>query len=365
MLQPGLPAAAASEGGGGTGADPALSKKAARRAEKAAAAKKRGASGPALEGGGRQQRKAKQQVARLEGGVVCVAGGGIGGLGAALALQKRGIAVKVYERDVSLLSRPQGYGMTLSTTNTALEELGLLEELRERDTTSSSHYVFAANGEILGYFGGAFQPSRPQTGERGNLRVPRQILRQMLLSRLKPGTVRWGTEVMHFEEIEAKKADSATKRQTGAGAAVSAPPPASAAPPAAAAAAAPTASAGKVDVTLSDGAVEQFDVLIGAEGIRSRIRSMKVKDTLKYLVPSFAAFAHESSPPSSPSRRLSVSPSLLLSYSLSLPTPSATPKHLKHVLFVDFFFGVFFFLFAVGGFLKRRLLLLLMRTHAG
>lgn len=33
------------------------------------------------------------------------------------------------------------YGMTLSTTNTALEELGLLDELRQRDTVSESHYV--------------------------------------------------------------------------------------------------------------------------------------------------------------------------------------------------------------------------------
>ena len=53
-------------------------------------------------------RAKRKQTPRLVDGVVCVAGGGIGGLGAALALQRRGVEVKVFERDTSLLARPQG-----------------------------------------------------------------------------------------------------------------------------------------------------------------------------------------------------------------------------------------------------------------
>lgn len=55
-----------------------------------------------------QSRAKRKAIPRLVGGVVCVAGGGIGGLGAALALQRRGVEVKVFERDASLLARPQG-----------------------------------------------------------------------------------------------------------------------------------------------------------------------------------------------------------------------------------------------------------------
>ena len=167
--------------------------------------------------------------------------------------------------------------MTLSTTNTALDELGLLDELREKDTVSESHYVFSAHGDILGYFGGAFSPARLGTGARGNLRVPRQVLRQMLLARLKPGTVHWGTEVVGFQELEAKAgaaeaavADVAGRSQ-GNRCAISSSSSSS------------SSSSMKVAVTLSTGDVEQFDVLIGAEGIRSRIRSIKIKDDLKYL----------------------------------------------------------------------------------
>lgn len=71
---------------------------------------------------------------------VVVSGAGIGGLATALALQRRGVTVKVFERDESADARPQGYGMTMSTTNTALAELGILDELRVR----SSHLNYTS-----------------------------------------------------------------------------------------------------------------------------------------------------------------------------------------------------------------------------
>ena len=64
-------------------------------------------------------KKKRKQTPRLVDGVVCVAGGGIGGLGAALALQRRGVDVKVYERDASLLARPQGQVLCRSLADPA------------------------------------------------------------------------------------------------------------------------------------------------------------------------------------------------------------------------------------------------------
>ena len=91
------------------------------------------------------------------------------------------------------------YGLTLSSTNAALEALGLLGELRQRDVPSRSHWVFRHDGEVLGYFGNAFAERRPLP-ERGNMRVPRQVLRQMLLDRLEPQTVTWGCKLEAFAE---------------------------------------------------------------------------------------------------------------------------------------------------------------------
>ena len=136
-------------------------------------------------------------------GEVAIVGGGIGGLALALALQHAAptARVAVYERDSDLDERMQGYGLTLSATNAALVALGLLEELRQRDTASHAHWVFDGDGAVMGYFGRAFMPDEGGEQERlrGNLRVPRQVLRKMLLKRLRPGTVQWGSRLRDFQ----------------------------------------------------------------------------------------------------------------------------------------------------------------------
>lgn len=140
---------------------------------------------------------------------MAVAGGGVAGLAAALALQLEGIPVTVFERDASLEARAQGYGMTISSGNKALVALGVLDELVERDTTSTSHWIFRCDGRVIGYFGRAFLggPGGEAHGKgasegalRGNLRVPRLVLRQMLLRRLDAGVVRWNSKVVHVQE---------------------------------------------------------------------------------------------------------------------------------------------------------------------
>lgn len=194
-------------------------------------------------GGVETQQPKRKRIKPVRAEKIIISGGGIAGLALALALKRRGKSPIVYERDNHFDERRQGYGMTLSTTNMALGQLGILEELRERDTVSASHYVFDATGEIMGYFGGAFS-DKPGSGVRGNLRVPRSVLRQMLRDRLDPECIRWGRQVVDFKDD-------------------------------------PDASA--VEVTLDDGTTETCDVLVGAEGIRSKIRQKKTGDELKYL----------------------------------------------------------------------------------
>ena len=201
---------------------------------------------------------------------VCIIGGGLGGLSCALALQRAGIRCAVYEKDSSFGVRKQGYGLTL--TNNAkgpLAALGLLEKCKEADCASNWHWIFDRAGKILGYYGREFSESllsREQAswstgdlgskssgsraavmgphddgkGERGNLRIPRQDLRRMLLNELQDGTVKWGCAIEDYHE----KGDCVTVYYRISGC---------------------DSGLQKVDV----------DVLVGADGIHSVVRKLR------------------------------------------------------------------------------------------
>jgi 2-polyprenyl-6-methoxyphenol hydroxylase-like FAD-dependent oxidoreductase len=217
------------------------------------------------------EAEAARQRLRAERGwltaahTVAIVGGGIGGLATALALQQAGLRARVFERDTGFEVRRQGYGLTLSTTNTALEALGLLAELRQRDVPSRAHWVFGADGEVMGYFGnelvypppasgdgegegGSTTPPPPPPHERGNLRVPRQVLRRMLLERLAPGTVEWGEQLIDFgEDGDADEGAGGSNGVTAGG-------------------------GGGVTLRFRSGRVERAAVLVGADGIHSVVR---------------------------------------------------------------------------------------------
>jgi salicylate hydroxylase len=152
---------------------------------------------------------------------VAIVGGGIAGLGAALALQQKGFRVSVFERDSLFEDRRQGYGLTLTNNPKGpLADLNLLDECIARDCPSNAHWIFEPEGNVLGYYGRSFKAkakigsvSDNLTNEsvrsscqnatvegRGNLRIPRQNLRKMMLDRLNPGTVRWGMKLLDYTE---------------------------------------------------------------------------------------------------------------------------------------------------------------------
>jgi salicylate hydroxylase len=180
---------------------------------------------------------------RVDDGLrVVIAGGGLGGLALCLALQKAGISARVYERDAQFDDRRQGYGLTLTNSKKgALAELGVLEACIKQDCPSCWHWVLDPKGHVLGYYGRSFTPGAAKKvdaparrGERGNLRIPRQDLRKMLLDRLAPGSVVWGRRVVGYVE-----------------------------------------QGDVVDAQLDNGAVVQADVLVGADGIRSVVRRVR------------------------------------------------------------------------------------------
>ena len=91
---------------------------------------------------------------------VIVIGGGIAGCAVACELARRGYKknVLLLEKDESKSSRRQGYGLTISETNMAIEKLNVLNALKRENVSSKQHWTIdARNGDVLGYFGQLFR----------------------------------------------------------------------------------------------------------------------------------------------------------------------------------------------------------------
>lgn len=164
---------------------------------------------------------ATAQTRRLSAGII---GGGIGGIATAVALHREGVDVTVYERASEF--REAGAGMMLWPNATrVLRDLGLLEEVAARSGPNRHFLVRGCGGAIL------------MNIELGRFEVPalcarRPDLLACLLSALPGDRVRLGCEFERFEQER-----------------------------------------DRVGVRFVGGAGAEHDVLIGADGIRSRVRN--------------------------------------------------------------------------------------------
>lgn len=156
---------------------------------------------------------------------VAVIGAGIGGLAVAAGLQRAGAEVVVYERAPEI--RPVGAGLSLFGNGfAALDVLGLGDHVR------------ALGGMSPNLQAGQRKPSgqwlsrTPPEAVAQLAVVHRADLHRVLLAALTPGTVRCGAEV-----------DSVSGDGTS------------------------------LTLTSNPDRVERFDLIVGADGIRSRVRS--------------------------------------------------------------------------------------------
>lgn len=172
---------------------------------------------------------------------VTIIGSGIGGLSLAISLQKEGIPFDIYERDVRLEDRREGFGLTLTCgKNGALDKLGVLEECLNEDCPSFCHWIFSPKGKVLGYYGRALTDgiAHRNTGKRsGNIRIPREVLRRILINKLKT-KIQWNKK---FVGCSYKK----DRAEEG------------------------------LYVHFADGTVIPTDVLVGADGLHSRVRTIR------------------------------------------------------------------------------------------
>jgi 2-polyprenyl-6-methoxyphenol hydroxylase-like FAD-dependent oxidoreductase len=160
---------------------------------------------------------------------VLIAGGGVGGLTAAVALCKQGIKVELLEKN----PEHSVYGVGIIQPNNALRALdtiGLAEECVKRGGAFDAVRVFDRFGTLIGG-GSSSADAAPHLPPING--ITRPILQEILLTAAqKAGAViRVGVTIKEWSEKD-----------------------------------------GKVSVTSSDGATRDYDFLIGADGVSSQLR---------------------------------------------------------------------------------------------
>jgi 2-polyprenyl-6-methoxyphenol hydroxylase-like FAD-dependent oxidoreductase len=160
---------------------------------------------------------------------VMVAGAGIGGLSAAMALRRAGFEVAVFERTAEL--REVGAGLLLAANaQKALGKLGLADAVARLGTPASAGQIRSWYGEVL-----ASIPASELEKKVGapSAAVHRADLQALLVREVGEGTLRLGAEVEAFQQED----------ESG------------------------------VTVFLAGGGEERADVLVGADGLRSKVRA--------------------------------------------------------------------------------------------
>lgn len=158
---------------------------------------------------------------------IAIVGGGPGGLMLARLLLLRGFEPTVFERDRHAGDRPQGGSLDLhaETGQHAVHRAGLESEFRAvARPEDQGDRLYDQNGALLFDRDGAGD-DRPE--------VDRTALREILLGSLAPGTVRWASKVDAVTPVEG----------------------------------------GSYEVVV-DGRPERFDIVVGADGAWSRVRSL-------------------------------------------------------------------------------------------
>jgi len=161
---------------------------------------------------------------------VLIVGGGIGGMATAIALLKRGVQVDIVEIDPDW--KVYGAGLTITgPTLRAFRDLGLLDAIAEQGFLSVAAHMHLFDGTLLS---AAEQlPIEPGLPSAGGIMRPK--LHQIMSGEVK----RLGAHVRLSLTVDALDQ-----------------------------------SANRVTAQLSDGSRQQYDLVVGADGIYSKVRGM-------------------------------------------------------------------------------------------
>ncbi len=171
---------------------------------------------------------------------VLIVGGGIGGLCLAQGLKKSGISVTLFERDESVAVRRQGYGFHINSRGSQALHDCLPQNLYDLYLATSSRSPegnFALyTAQLKQLFAKPLPPS-DSAPARISTGVNRETLREILLAGLG-GVVRFGQDYQRFAPLDG----------------------------------------GRVAAHFADGTTATGDLLVGADGANSMVRSQLVPD---------------------------------------------------------------------------------------
>lgn len=174
----------------------------------------------------------------LQNKKIAIAGGGPGGLTLARLLQQKGADVKVYERDKSREVRAQGATLDLHFESglRALEEAGLMDAFKANYRPDADRLrVVDQNAKI--FLDEHHEDSASGFGDEWfRPEIDRGPLRNILLDSLLPGTVVWDSHIVGIRQHSAEETDHAW------------------------------------EIIFQNGNTAIADILIGADGAKSKIR---------------------------------------------------------------------------------------------
>lgn len=157
-------------------------------------------------------------------GDILIVGGGITGLVLAGLLEKAGFIPEIVEKMSDW--QMAGYGMTIMPAGLeVLRELGVLNEVRKVGYSAEGLNVMNSNGDSVHHFA-------LRLGGIDSVNLARADLHKILRNQLQTTTIAMGQEVVSLAQQD-----------------------------------------GAVDVTFSTGVTKRYDLVIGADGIRSAVRT--------------------------------------------------------------------------------------------
>ena len=160
---------------------------------------------------------------------IAIVGAGLSGLVCARILQVNGIPATVYESDASAAARQQGGSLDIHTNTgqVALKRAGLCDAFLARTHIGGEAIrVLDKTAKVL------IDQAEPEGGN-GRPEIDRKVLRQLLIDSLGPDTIMWGSKLV-------------AARPAGSG----------------------------HELEFADGATVRADLVIGADGAWSKVRSL-------------------------------------------------------------------------------------------
>ncbi len=166
---------------------------------------------------------------------VAIIGGGLGGPLLARVLQRRGFSATIYESETGMSTRLQGATLDLHAQSgqLALKEAGLYGEfLKHVHPNGEVRRIFDKTGKLYDVFEGLDLPERSE--ESGRPEIDREDLRNLLVRSLEPGTLCWGKKLAGITPL----------------------------------------GDGRHTLSFTDGSKTTADLVVGADGTRSKVRPL-------------------------------------------------------------------------------------------